>query len=113
MTGSELIARIASHYPRLTAADVGASVSALFTAVAERLADGGRVEIRGFGTFTIYRRPPRIGRNPRSGELVSVPAKDVPHFKPGRELRNRVAASATREKRIAPATVRELEREPS
>ena len=108
MTRSELIATIASHYPGLTAADVDASISALFTAIAERLAEGGRVEIRGFGTFTANYRPPRKGRNPMTGEVVAVSAKHVPHFKPGRELRDRVAASAKREKRIAPTKVREL-----
>ena len=112
MTRSELIAKLAARYRSLTAADVEASVSALFTAMAERLAEGGRVEIRGFGTFTANYRPPRSGRNPMTGTPVSIPAKYAPHFKAGRELRARVATAALREKRSAPAKVRELEREP-
>lgn len=112
MTRSELIAKLASRYRSLTAADVEASVSVILTAIADRLAEGGRVEIRGFGTFTANYRPPRIGRNPKTAAAVAVPAKYAPHFKPGSELRVRVAASAMREKRIAPAKVRELEFEP-
>lgn len=112
MTRSELVSRLAAHYRGLTAADVGASVSALFDAMSERLAEGGRVEIRGFGTFTANYRPSRKGRNPMTGEVVAVSAKHVPHFKPGRELRDRVAASAKSEKRSAPANVRELALEP-
>jgi integration host factor subunit beta len=98
MTRSELIAKLASRYRSLTAADVEASVSIILTAIAEKLAEGGRVEIRGFGTFTANYRPPRIGHNPATLAPVSVPAKYAPHFKPGRELRDRVAASAKSEK---------------
>jgi integration host factor subunit beta len=112
MNRSDLIAKLASHYRRLTAADVEASVTVIFTAMAERLAEGGRVEIRGFGTFTANYRPPRNGRNPRTGASVFVLAKYAPHFKPGSDLRDRVAASAKREKLTAPTRVRELEVEP-
>ena len=108
MTRSELVSRLAVHYRGLTTGDVEASVSVLLTAIADRLTEGGRVEIRGFGTFTANYRPPRMGRNPMTGAVVEVPAKHVPHFKPGRELRDRVAASAIREKRSAPAKVKEL-----
>ncbi len=98
MTRSEFVALLASRFPALTVKDAEASVSIILTAIAEKLATvRGRAEIRGFGTFTANYRPARIGRNPATGVAVSVPAKRVPHFKPGRELRNRVAASAKSE----------------
>ena len=111
MTRSELVALLASRFPALTVKDAEAVVSVILTAMAERLADGngGRVEIRGFGTFTANRRPPRIGRNPATGTSVPVAAKYVPHFKPGRELRTRVAATAKGEGRGAPTQVKEPE----
>ena len=110
MTKSDLVHRIAAHYRHLTAADVDAAVSAILAAISEKLAtDGGRAEIRGFGTFNVNYRPPRTGRNPRSGEIVAVGAKFVPHFKPGRDLRERVAASAKRVKSGTPARVRVME----
>ena len=113
MTRSELIARIAAHYHNLTAADTGASVAVILTAIGEQLAtEGGRVEVRGFGSFSVNHRPPRIGRNPATGAQVTVPAKHVPHFKPGAELHNRVAASALHEKRSSPHNVMEPELEP-
>jgi integration host factor subunit beta len=90
MTKSELISRLTEHYPQLTAKDVKIAVATILEAMFTTLANGRRIEIRGFGTFTINRRPPRIGRNPKTGEEVPVPAKFVPHFKPGRELRERV-----------------------
>ena len=94
MTRSELVARIASHFHLLTVKDAEASVSTILSAIANRLADGNRVEVRDFGTFSANYQPPRVGRNPATGAPVSVSAKYVPHFKPGRELRVRVAASA-------------------
>jgi len=95
MTRSQLIAQLASRFPALTVKDAEAVVSVILTAIAEKLATvNGRVEIRGFGTFTANYRAPRIGRNPATAVAVSVPAKYTPHFKPGRELRDRVAASA-------------------
>jgi integration host factor subunit beta len=94
MIRSQLIAKIASRFPTLASKDTEAAVAVILTAISEELAtDGGRVEIRGFGTFTANYRPPRTGRNPRSGASVPVPAKYVPHFKPGRPLRERIAAA--------------------
>jgi integration host factor subunit beta len=91
MTKSELIARLASRFPQLTAADTADSVNAILSAITARLASkGGRVEVRGFGSFSIHVRPPRRGRNPKTGAKVDVPAKAVPHFKPGVEMRERV-----------------------
>ena len=108
MTRSEFIARLASRYPGLTVKDAEAAVSVVLTAISERLADGagGRVEIRGFGAFTANYRPPRIGRNPKTAEAVPVAAKYVPHFKPGRILRDRVIASAKSEKAAAGKSTR-------
>jgi integration host factor subunit beta len=65
-------------------------VKVILDALTDALARGDRIEIRGFGSFTLNYRPPRLGRNPKSGEKVQVPAKYVPHFKPGKELRERV-----------------------
>jgi integration host factor subunit beta len=92
MTKSELIARLAEHFPQLVAKDADFAVKTILDAMADSLADGQRIEIRGFGSFALNRRPPRIGRNPKSGERVMVPEKRVPHFKPGKELRERVDA---------------------
>lgn len=90
MTRSELISRLASRFPQLTQQDANDSVIAILEAISEKLAAGGRVEIRGFGSFSVHGRPPRVGRNPKTGEKVLVPAKYVPHFKPGVEMRERV-----------------------
>jgi len=90
MTKSELIASLVGHYPQLVAKDVEAAVKTILDAMTLSLVKGQRIEIRGFGAFKINYRPPRTGRNPKSGEKVSVPEKFVPHFKPGRELRERV-----------------------
>ncbi|MFZ1180216.1 MAG: integration host factor subunit beta [Herbaspirillum sp.] len=92
MTKSELIARLAECYPQLVAKDADYAVKTILDAVVDALAGGQRVEIRGFGSFALNRRPPRIGRNPKSGDKVMVPEKRVPHFKPGKELRERVDA---------------------
>jgi integration host factor subunit beta len=89
MTKSELIERFAKHYPHLVMKDAEVVVQAILDAMCNSLTRGQRVEIRGFGAFDLNYRPPRIGRNPRSGEAVKVPAKYVPHFKPGKELRER------------------------
>jgi integration host factor subunit beta len=90
MTKSELIARLAERYPQLVARDADYAVKTILDAMAQTLADGHRIEIRGFGSFSLNRRPPRVGRNPKSGEKVMVPEKRVPHFKAGKELRERV-----------------------
>lgn len=90
MTKSELIANLATRFPQLTHADVEIAVHSILQAIGTQLASGDRVEVRGFGSFTVHIRPPRRGRNPKTGEKVDVPAKAVPHFKPGVELRMRV-----------------------
>ena len=90
MTKSELINRLAERFPQLGAKDADFAVKVLLDALADALAHGQRVEIRGFGSFSLNYRPPRAGRNPKTGEQVRVPEKYVPHFKAGKELRERV-----------------------
>jgi integration host factor subunit beta len=90
MTKSELITRLAARFPQLVTKDAELSVKMIIDAMAESLANGQRIEIRGFGSFDLNYRPPRIGRNPKSGEKVKVPEKYVPHFKAGKEMRERV-----------------------
>lgn len=90
MTKSELIARLAERFPQLVAKDADFAVKVILDALTDALAGNDRIEIRGFGSFSLNYRPPRLGRNPKSGEKVQVPAKYVPHFKPGKELRERV-----------------------
>ncbi len=93
MTKSELIARLAERFPQLVAKDAELAVKVILDAMTDALARGDRIEIRGFGSFSLNHRPPRVGRNPRSGERVDVPEKWVPHFKAGKELRERVDAA--------------------
>jgi len=95
MTKSELIARLAERNPRLVARDADEAVNTMLDAMTEALAGGQRIEIRGFGSFALNYRPPRVGRNPKSGDRVQVPAKHVPHFKAGKELRERVDGNDT------------------
>lgn len=90
MTRSELIEKLSLRFEQLTVRDAELAVRVLLDAMAGSLCKGVRVEIRGFGSFSISYRPPREGRNPRSGKSVSVPAKWAPHFKAGKELRERV-----------------------
>jgi len=90
MTKSELIARLAERFPQLVAKDADFAVKMILDALTSALVKGDRIEIRGFGSFALNYRPPRIGRNPKSGDKVQVPAKYVPHFKAGKELRERV-----------------------
>ncbi|QDQ28159.1 integration host factor subunit beta [Chitinimonas arctica] len=90
MTKSELIAKLAERYPQLVAKDAELAVKTILDAMATSLASGQRIEIRGFGSFDLNYRPPRVGRNPKSGTKVAVPEKYVPHFKAGKELRERV-----------------------
>jgi integration host factor subunit beta len=90
MTRSDLIAKLAEHYPQLLVKDVELAVRVVLDTMSSTLSRGGRIEIRGFGSFALNYRPPRTGRNPKSGDRVLVPAKYVPHFKAGKELRERV-----------------------
>jgi integration host factor subunit beta len=93
MIKSELIARLAAENPHLTHKDVERVVNIILDGMVESLEDGGRVELRGFGAFSVRSRPARSGRNPRTGAQVSVPAKSVPFFKSGKELRERLNVS--------------------
>ena len=90
MTKSELIAQLAERFPQLVAKDADYAVKMILDAMTDALSRGDRIEIRGFGSFALNYRPPRTGRNPKSGEKVHVPEKYVPHFKAGKELRERV-----------------------
>lgn len=90
MTRSELIARLAAKNPHLTIKDVERIVTTIFDEIASALARGDRVELRGFGAFSVKRRDARQGRNPRTGEPVSVDGKAVPFFKTGKQLRQRL-----------------------
>jgi integration host factor subunit beta len=90
MTKSELIVRLSERFPQLVAKDADYAVKMILDAMTESLARGDRIEIRGFGSFALNFRPPRTGRNPKSGERVQVPEKYVPHFKAGKDLRDRV-----------------------
>lgn len=90
MTKSELIERLAGMQSQLNAKDVELVVKTLLEHMAQALAKGERIEIRGFGSFSLHYRAPRVGRNPKTGESVMLDGKYVPHFKPGKELRSRV-----------------------
>lgn len=90
MTKSELIEALVLRHAHLKAEDVDLAVKSLLEQMSGALANGDRIEIRGFGSFSLHYRPPRIGRNPKTGESVALPGKHVPHFKPGKELRERV-----------------------
>ena len=93
MTKSELIEKLATSQSQLTAKDMELAVKMILDHMSDALARGERIEIRGFGSFSLHYRGPRLGRNPKSGESVSLPGKYVPHFKPGKELRERVNSS--------------------
>ena len=90
MTKSELIELLSEEYPHLPVKDVELSVKNIIEQMVDNLSAGERIEIRGFGSFTLHYRAPRVGRNPKTGESVELGAKYVPHFKPGKELRERV-----------------------
>jgi integration host factor subunit beta len=90
MTKSELIEILAQRQAHLKADDVDLSVKTLLEMMSDALARGDRIEIRGFGSFSLHFRPARIGRNPKTGDSVALAGKHVPHFKPGKELRERV-----------------------
>lgn len=93
MTRSELVTALAYRFPELMKADADLAVEHILKAISHTLINGHRVEIRGFGTFALNYRPPRIGRNPKTGERVDVPGKYSPHFRPAKEMRNRVGVA--------------------
>lgn len=93
MTKSELIELIAERQPQLSHKDIELAVKTIIEHMSQVLASGSRIEIRGFGSFSLHYREPRVGRNPKTGETVELPGKYVPHFKPGKELRERVNQS--------------------
>ena len=90
MTKSELIAKLAAKNPELPTTDLEKIVSTIFEEITEALVDGHRVELRGFGAFSVREREARTGRNPRTGESVNVAAKRVPFFKMGKDLKERI-----------------------
>ena len=90
MTKSELIEILSRRQGHLKADDVDMAVKTLLEMMSNSLTEGDRIEIRGFGSFSLHFRPPRLGRNPKTGDSVALPGKYVPHFKPGKELRDRV-----------------------
>lgn len=90
MTKSELIEQIAMRKPELSVKEVETAVRLILDDITDTLADGSRVEIRGFGSFSLHYREPRTGRNPKTGDPVELDGKYVPHFKPGKELREQV-----------------------
>ena len=95
MTKSELIEKLADKLNHLSAKDVEQSIKEILELMAKSLSKGERIEIRGFGSFSLHYRAPRVGRNPKTGESVELTGKYVPHFKPGKELRERVNLSLT------------------
>ncbi len=90
MIRSELVAKLAEENPGLSAREVDTIVTLFFDEITEQLSSGGRVELRGFGAFSTRGRDARVGRNPRTGQSVDIPAKKVPYFKPGKEMRARL-----------------------
>ena len=97
ITRSELVELLAEQFPQLLPRDVELAVKTLLDTMTQALAQGKRIELRGVGSFVLHHRPARVGRNPKSGEQVMIPEKKVPHFKPGKELRERVDYKATAE----------------
>lgn len=94
MTKSELIEKMADRLGELSAKDVELAIKEILEMMAQSLSKGERIEIRGFGSFSLHFRAPRVGRNPKTGDAVELNGKYVPHFKPGKELRERVNLSA-------------------
>ena len=90
MTRSDLVEELAARFSQLTHRDAEFAVKAILDAMGDALVKGHRIEIRGFGSFSLHYRAPRVGRNPKTGQSVSLEGKFVPHFKPGKELRDRV-----------------------
>ena len=101
MTKSELIERIVAVQTQLSVKDVELAIKMILDHMANALADGERIEIRGFGSFSLHYRAPRFGRNPKTGEKVALAGKYVPHFKPGKELKDRVNLGMTAEMEMA------------
>lgn len=99
VTKSELIESIAERYEMLSSRDVELAIKTMIDSMAQVLATGGRIEIRGFGSFSLHYRAPRTGRNPKTGDTVELTGKHVPHFKPGKELRDRVNESLLTQER--------------
>jgi integration host factor subunit beta len=95
MTKSELIDQLAGLQKHLAHLDVELGVKSVLEQMSAALANGERIEIRGFGSFSLHHRAPRMGRNPKTGESVALPGKHVPHFKPGKALRERVDFSGS------------------
>ncbi|WNC70009.1 integration host factor subunit beta [Thalassotalea nanhaiensis] len=93
MTKSELIEKLIDKLDHLSAKDVEVAIKEILEMMADTLEKGDRIEIRGFGSFSLHYRAPRVGRNPKTGESVELNGKYVPHFKPGKELRERVNLS--------------------
>ncbi len=100
MTKSQLIEQLVDKNPQLSVRDIELVVKSLIDQMSESLANGDRIEIRGFGSFSLHYRAPRVGRNPKTGESVTLSGKYVPHFKPGKELRER--ANSGKDKPIKP-----------
>jgi len=93
VTKSELIEKLSKKQPHLALQDVEVAVKCILEQMASSLSTNERIEVRGFGSFSLHHRKPRMGRNPKTGEAVSLTEKYVPHFKPGKELRDRVDSS--------------------
>lgn len=100
VTKSELIEALAKQQPHLPIKDVEMAIKCIIEKMNHALSSGDRIEIRGFGSFSLHMRPPRVGRNPKTGESVQLSKKFVPHFKPGKELRDRVDESSGKYKII-------------
>ena len=100
MTKSELIERMTDSQEQLSIKDVELAVKSILEHMSQVLASGERIEVRGFGSFSLHYREPRMGRNPKTGEVVELKGKYVPHFKPGKEMRDRVNESIHQEKAV-------------
>lgn len=96
MTKSEMIEILSQRQTQLAYRDVELAVKTMLEHMASTLSSGDRIEIRGFGSFSLHYRPPRVGRNPKTGDSVDLTAKYVPHFKPGKEMRERVNESMSK-----------------
>lgn len=96
MTKSELIEKLSLDHSHISAKEVEDSVKTILDLMTDTLSEGDRIEIRGFGSFSLHHRAPRVGRNPKTGATVNLEGKSVPHFKPGKELRERVNESLTK-----------------